>query len=60
MADSDSDDESDIVYRDALDIEPFDEKRAGLSEERGVDNRWEDEGEMEDGFEGYAEPRRVS
>jgi hypothetical protein len=43
-------DESDIVYRDALDVEPFDEK----------DRRFKDEGIMEDGADGYeVEPRRV-
>jgi hypothetical protein len=54
--DSDSD-ESDIIYRDALDVEPFDEK----------DLRFKDEGPMEDGVGGGAdgqghtyETRRVS
>lgn len=55
---SDSD-ESDIIYRDVLDVEPFDEKR---------DRRFKDEGVMEDGQEGgdgdgqgyVTEPRRVS
>lgn len=53
--DSESD-ESDIIYRDALDVEPFDEK----------DRRFRDEGVMEDGEgpdgdgAGYSvEPRRV-
>lgn len=55
---SDSD-ESDIIYRDALDVEPFDEK----------DRRFKDEGMMESGTgedgdgegQGYVtEPRRVS
>ena len=57
---SDSD-ESDIIYKDALDIEPFDEKRAMSLEGADGDERWEEEGEMEDGLEGYgyAEPRRV-
>ncbi len=55
---SDSD-ESDIIYRDALDIEPFDEKR---------DARYKDERIMRDGIEGdeeggqgyIIEPSRVS
>lgn len=49
--DSDSDG-SDLIYRDALDDEPFDEK----------DKRFRDEGRIEDGEEiGYpVEPSRVS
>lgn len=60
---SDDDSQSDIViYRDALDVEPFDEKRSSslVRHRAGQDDRWEEEGEMEDGLEGYTEPRRVS
>jgi hypothetical protein len=50
-----SSDGSDIVYRDALDDEPFDEKGSAL--------RFDAEGRMEDGDDGAGypvEPRRVS
>jgi hypothetical protein len=50
-----SSDGSDIVYRDALDDEPFDEKGSAL--------RFDEERRMEDGDDGAGypvEPRRVS
>ena len=52
--DGPSDSESDVSFRDTLDVEPFDEKQR-------VDERFRDEPSMEDGEEGYTmEPRRVS
>jgi dipeptidyl aminopeptidase len=47
--------DSEVSYKDNLDVEPFDEK----AKHRG-DVRFHDEPTMEDGEEGYAvEPRRV-
>ena len=52
-SDTDSDDDV-VVYRDVLDVEPFDEKVK-------VVERFQDEPNMEDGEEGFAmEPRRVA
>lgn len=52
-------DESDIIYRDALDVEPFDEKDRRFRDEGMMENGAE--GEREDGGQGYTvEPRRVS
>jgi len=45
-----SDDSDDIVYRDNLDDEPFDEK----------DRSFQEESTLEDGQGYMAEPRRVS
>ena len=60
-ASSDSDG-SDLIYRDAVDDDIVDEKRALRSEASGYgqDPRWEGEGGMENGYEGYVQPPRVS
>jgi hypothetical protein len=51
--------ESDLVYRDALDEDVVDEKQA-LRDQGDVDARWEGEGGMERGYQGYAQTARVS
>ena len=52
-------DESDLVYRNAVDNDVVDEKRA-LRQADGSDARWEGEGGMENGFQGYSQSTRVS
>ena len=58
-ASSDSD-ESDLVYRDAIEDDVIDEKRALRPGVDGVDERCDGERGMENGFEGYAQAPRVS